>query len=355
MSNSISHGYINTPDGHQLYYAQFGNIRAATAVVLHGGPGSSSNLAMLDWFDLQRWHVVLIDQRGGGQSLPTGSLEHNTTAHLVADIERVRQHLSISDWTVVGGSWGAYLALAYAVSHARHVRHLVLRGAFVPSRLQLDWFFQDLGALVPQAWHTLTETMTENEKQTVLKTLTSRLLGTDPKAISDAALRWSQYETGIMNSMMQCRAARGTQGDESARQNHANGHDATPGADSSATAQMDSTQDSKKGSRDQSEARSRLIHKYRIQAHYLQHGGFVHLPTLLEQLRTLAVDTTLLHGTHDWICPPANAFLLQQHLRNADMQWIQGGTHTPSDPLVLAALTNTMGRLAGAVGKGPYS
>lgn len=342
MSNPLSHGYIKTPDGHQLYYAQFGNARAPAAVVLHGGPGSSSNLAMLDWFDLQRWRVVLFDQRGSGKSMPTGSLEHNTTGHLVADIERLRRHLDISDWTVVGGSWGAYLALAYVVSHAQHVRHLVLRGAFIPSRLQLDWFFQDLRALVPQAWHALTETMTEQEKQAVLQTLASRLLGADPATISDTARRWSHYESGIMTSMMQGRAARGKPGDQSADQRQATGQTAASGADAAGNTQVDSSQSSP----GENAAAARLDHKYRIQAHYLQHAGFVDLPSLLEQLRTLAVGTTLLHGTHDWICPAANAHLLQQYLRNAQLHWIEGGTHTPSDPLVLAALTDTMARLA---------
>lgn len=344
MSMPLSQDYLQTADGHQLYYAEFGNIRAPAVVVLHGGPGSSSNPAMLDWFDLRRWRVVLFDQRGSGKSLPTGSLEHNTTAHLVQDIEQLREHLAIATWTVVGGSWGAYLALAYAARHADRIDHLVLRGTFLPSRLQLDWFFRHLQALVPQAWDSLTETMSENEKQSVLQTLAARLLGSDRKQMSDAAERWSSYENSIMAGMMQGKPTQQASNGQPAEKKQA-------GAQEAAARQAAGAQPGDEaGEREQAQTRAaaRTIHKYRIQAHYLHHTGFIDLPALLAQLRQVPVKTTLLHGTHDWICPAANVHLLQRFLPEAELRWVPGGTHTPSDPLILAALTETMARLSGA-------
>lgn len=344
MSMPLSQDFLPTADGHQLYYAEFGNIRAPAVVVLHGGPGSSSNLAMLDWFDLRRWRVVLFDQRGSGKSLPTGSLEHNTTAHLVHDIEQLRQHLAISAWTVVGGSWGAYLALAYAAGHAQHIRHLVLRGTFLPSRLQLDWFFQQLQALMPQAWDSLTETMSDSEKESVLQTLASRLLGNDREQMSDAAERWSNYENKIMASMMQGKSQQQASNGQPVENKQAEVQDAAAHLAAGTQPQ------GKEGEREQGQARAaaRNIHKYRIQAHYLHHTGFIDLPALLAQLRQAPVKTTLLHGTHDWICPAANVYLLQRFLPHADLRWVPGGTHTTSDPLILAALTETMTRLSAA-------
>lgn len=344
MSMPLSQGYLQTPDGHQLYYAEFGNVRAPAAVVLHGGPGSSSNLAMLEWFDLNRWRVVLFDQRGSGKSLPTGSLEHNTTAHLVDDIERLRQHLAISAWTVVGGSWGAYLALAYAARHAKHIRHLVLRGTFLPSRLQLDWFFQQLQALVPQAWDSLTETMSNSEKESVLQTLADRLLGSDREKILDAAERWSSYESKIMVSMMQGKVTQQAPKGQQAAKKQVQDQSATDQTAVGTQSQADSGQDEP----DRAKAAQRIIHKYRIQAHYLRHMGFIDLPALLAQLREVPMKATLLHGTHDWICPAANVHLLQRFLPGADLHWVPGGTHTPSDPLILAALTQTMAQLSDA-------
>lgn len=335
MNMPLSQDYLQTPDGHQLYYAEFGNVRAPAVVVLHGGPGSSSNLAMLDWFDLNRWRVVLFDQRGSGKSLPTGSLEHNTTAHLVDDMERIRQHLAISAWTVVGGSWGAYLALAYAVRYAQRIRHLVLRGTFLPSRLQLEWFFQQLQALVPQAWDNLTETMSDDEKESVLQTLAGRLLGSDREQMSDAAERWSKYESNIMARMMQGKIAQQTSGGQ-------------PSGEKNAGAQGAPTRAAGEGEQGQAGAAARNIHKYRIQAHYLRHRGFIDLPSLLKQLREASVKATLLHGTHDWICPAANVHLLQRFLPGADLRWVPGGTHTPSDPLIHAALIETMTQLSAA-------
>jgi len=345
MSTPISNGYLQTPDGHQLYYAEFGDLRAPAVVVLHGGPGSSSNLAMLEWFDLRRWRVILYDQRGSGKSLPTGSLEHNTTTHLVDDIELLRQHLAISTWTVVGGSWGAYLAIVYATRYAARIRHLVLRGTFLPTRLQLDWFFQQLQALVPQAWDSLTETMNDSEKAAVLHTLADRLLGDDQEQIADAARRWSHYENVIMTTMMQGRITQQTRNEQTAGSQ--SGHpDTQAQAATGVPAHNDNRNDEPESGR--ARAAERTIHKYRIQAHYLRNAGFIDLLELLEQLREVQVNIILLHGTHDWICPAANVYLLQRILPRVDLRWIQGGTHTPADPLIRAALSDTMARLSAA-------
>lgn len=349
MSIPISNGYLQTPDGHQLYYAEFGNFRAPAVVVLHGGPGSSSNAGMLDWFDLRHWRVVLFDQRGSGKSLPTGSLEHNTTGHLVADMEQLRLHLAIPAWTVVGGSWGACLALAYATRHAASIDHLVLRGTFLPSRLQLDWFFQQLQALVPQAWNSLTQTMNDLEKAAVLPTLADRLLGDDQEKISDAAQRWSHYENAIMTAMMAGRNAQQTRSEQTADTQSGRNPDAQAQTQDATGAPSQNDNRNRESESSRAQAAERTAHKYRIQAHYLRHTGFIDLPALLEQLREVQVHTTLLHGTHDWICPAANVHLLQRFLPRAELHWIPGGTHTPADPLIRAALTDTMARLSDPV------
>lgn len=316
MNSPLSHGFLKTPDDHDLYYAQYGNMQAPAVVVLHGGPGSSCYPGMLDWFDLTRWRVVLFDQRGCGKSRPTGSLQHNTTAHLVEDIERLRQHLAISEWVVLGGSWGAFLALAYAAQHAHVIRHLLLRGVFLPSRLQLQWFFQDLRALVPHAWQRLTDTMKPAEKEAVFGTLADRLLGSDQDGQRDAAQRWGQYEDSIMTAMTQRndQADRRAPKDSEKQQSH----------------------------EEQTQAMMRRIHKFRIQAHYLQHRAFVELPSFLSRLEQLDTPVTLVHGTHDWICPAANVHLLVPYLRQVDMRWVPGGTHTPADPLLLAGLRQAL-------------
>lgn len=294
----LTQGYLETADGHRVKYAQFGAPDGAAAVVLHGGPGSSSQLNMLDWFDLSRQRVLLLDQRGCGKSLPTGSLEHNTTPHLIEDIERLRVHLGIKSWVVVGGSWGAFLALAYAAAKPAAVRKLVLRGVFLPTEQQLDWFFQRLRLLMPLAWRELTFDMTARQADSVLHTLGLALLEGNEHRQAWAAGRWATYENRIMAAMA--------------------GQPLTDATVSADTAR---------------------IHKYRIQAHYLLNHCFSDVPTVLRALRKTGIGVVCVHGAHDWICPPANVALLSEALTDVDVRWVPRGTHTTADPSIRDALT----------------
>lgn len=299
MTALLSEGMLDTGDGHVLRYAEYGTPTAPAAVVLHGGPGSGCNTGMLEWFDLGRQRVVLFDQRGSGASTPRGELENNTTAHLVSDIERLRRHLHIDRWMVVGGSWGATLGLAYLGSHSQSVQALVLRGLFLPTRPQLHWFFQSLQALVPQAWSTMTSGMSPMQRGSVLTTLSNQLLHGNNEARQDAAWRWAQFEEGVMAAM------RGVE----------------PAA---------------------SEINDRMIAKYRLQAHYLTNGCFVSERSLFRAARRGNAPILCLHGTHDWICPPENALRLQRMAPDIALRWIAKGTHAAADPLIADALRSAI-------------
>ena len=132
---------LQVSGGHDLYVEQCGAPDGDPVVVLHGGPGGGCSPGMRRFFDPKRYRVVLFDQRGCGRSHPHASLEQNTTWDLVADIERIRQKLGIERWTVFGGSWGATLALLYAQTHPESVNALVLRGVFLLTRRELNWFY----------------------------------------------------------------------------------------------------------------------------------------------------------------------------------------------------------------------
>ena len=153
-------GYLQVADGHELYFEESGNPKGKPAVFLHGGPGGGTDAKMRRFFDPKRYRIVLFDQRGCGKSRPNASLTNNTTWDLVADIERLREHLGINDWLVFGGSWGSTLALAYAETHPGRVTELVLRGIFLLRRWELEWFYQDArGAamLYPDLWEQFVE------------------------------------------------------------------------------------------------------------------------------------------------------------------------------------------------------
>lgn len=290
---------LPTGDGHTLFVAQYGQPDAPAAVVLHGGPGSGTQASVLHWFDLTRQRVVLFDQRGAGQSQPHGEINHNDSARLVGDIDLIRTHLGIEQWMVVGGSWGATLALLYAARHASHISSLVLRGSFLASPRELHWFFQSLRAMVPQAWSQLTRGWQEAQQQQVLMTLSDALLHGSAHAASEAAARWSAYEDAVMQTM--------------------SGKPDLPSP--------------------LPEATPRMIGKYRIQAHYLRHGCFTSESELLAVARRLSpIPTVIVHGSHDLVCPPENAVRLAAAMPQARLQWVPRGGHTPADPLIAAAL-----------------
>ncbi|QAU35027.1 alpha/beta fold hydrolase [Janthinobacterium sp. 17J80-10] len=306
--------HIAVGGGHRLYCAQYGEPGAPAAVVLHGGPGSGCKPAMLDWFDLSRQRVVLLDQRGAGKSVPLGETAHNHTAHLVEDIEQVRVHLRIPRWLVVGGSWGATLGLSYAGRYPAAVHGLVLRGAFLASAREVHRFFQSLQAEVPDAWARLTAGWSVAQQRNVLQSLTGLLQNGTCEQRNDAARRWHDYEEAIMRRMMASAAQTGQL---------ANSRTVPGGL----------------GSTPPESVLAQTITKYRLQAHYLSQACFTSERALFRcARRTAHIPTILIHGTHDLVCPPENAQRLKRFMPHADLRWVQDGTHTPADPKVLAAL-----------------
>ncbi len=168
-------------DGHTLYVEQVGNPQGKPVVFLHGGPGGGLSPNHRRFFDPRRYRVVLFDQRGSGKSTLLAGLEHNTTTHLVADIERIREHLGIDRWQVFGGSWGSTLALAYAEKHPERVTELVLRGIFMLRKWEIDWFYQEgASRLFPDAWQKYLEPIPESERGDLVLAYNRRLTSEDP-------------------------------------------------------------------------------------------------------------------------------------------------------------------------------
>ncbi|MDP1629962.1 MAG: prolyl aminopeptidase [Caulobacter sp.] len=188
-------GWLPTGGPHELYYEQCGNPAGKAALVLHGGPGGAINPTMRRFFDHDLWRVALFDQRGCGKSRPNASLEDNTTWSLIADIERLREHLGIEKWTVFGGSWGSTLALAYAVTHPERVDGLILRGIFMLTQRELKWFYQDGASfLFPDAWERFKAPIPKGERGDMIAAYHKRLTHSDRKVQAEAAAAWSQWE-----------------------------------------------------------------------------------------------------------------------------------------------------------------
>ncbi len=188
-------GWLSVQGPHEIYFEQCGTRSGKPAVVLHGGPGGAINPTMRRFFDPDRWRVTLFDQRGCGKSRPNASLEDNTTWTLVEDIERLRRHLGIESWTVFGGSWGSTLALAYAIRYPDRVDALVLRGIFLITRREVQWFYQDgASMLFPDSWAKFLAVIPPEERHDMVGAYHRQLTHPDRRVQAEAAAAWSQWE-----------------------------------------------------------------------------------------------------------------------------------------------------------------
>ena len=304
---SVVTGLLAVGDGHQIYYEQCGDAGGLPVVFLHGGPGGGCSARHRELFDLTRYRVTLFDQRGCGRSLPRGAVQANTSDALIADIERLRQHLGIERWLVFGGSWGAGLALAYASAHRTACLGLVLRGVFLGRASDLDWFFQQARQFLPDAWAALAAQAPEAAREDLLRWLTGGLHGSDAGAALSRAIAWEAWESSV-----------------SQRQSAAPRVDGLSAADAAA-----------------------LLDKYRVQSHYLTHGCFWGDSALLARAQTLAsVPTAILHGRLDWVCRPQAAWDLHQCLPGSKLQWLDGCGHSPFETAMSQALVQALAHFA---------
>lgn len=196
----LASGRLDVGDGHALHWEEHGNPGGVPAVALHGGPGSGIGQGWLRWFDLSRYRVLLLDQRGCGRSTPhagrtTDALRANTTQHLVADLERLRELRDVDRWVVLGASWGSTLALAYAQAHPEHVRALALFSVVTTTRREVEWVTRDMRRLFPREWEAFVAALPEPERHGDLAAAFHRLLVDPDPAVHHAAARaWCAWE-----------------------------------------------------------------------------------------------------------------------------------------------------------------
>ncbi|WP_114970891.1 alpha/beta fold hydrolase [Rhodoferax ferrireducens] len=285
--------------GHVLHVQEHGCADGVAVVVLHGGPGSGCAPLLRRYFDPGRYRVVCIDQRGAGLSRPRGSVAHNTTAHLLRDLRLVRAHLVISRWLVVGGSWGATLALAHAAAEPEAVTALLLRAVFLAREQDIDWFFQGARALEPQAWSRFAAVAPARQQEAMLPFLAQALAQGERAQAGAAALAWWRWEQAL--------AGAGVPDD--------------PG-----DALLDG-----------------LIDRYRVQSHYLLHRCWLDAPPLLDRCAEVqSVPTLLLHGLADRVCRPESAQAVQCRLPHSRLRWVEGAGHDPSHPAMVAAMVGAL-------------
>jgi proline iminopeptidase len=302
-------GYLDTGDGHSIYWERSGTRGAKPAVFLHGGPGGGFSPSHRRLFDPKLYDVMLFDQRGCGRSTPNASLDNNTTWHLVADIEKLREMMGVDTWLVFGGSWGSTLALAYAETHPERVSELVVRGIYTLTKAELDWYYQfGVSEMFPDKWEKFLAPIPEAEREDMMGAYRKRLTGTDRDKQVEAALAWSTWEGQTITLL--------------------------PEPETS----------DKFGEVDFAIAFAR------IENHYFVHAGWMDEGQLLRDAHKLAdIPGTIVHGRYDMPCPAKYAWMLHKAWAKADFRLIEGAGHAYSEPGILDALIEATDRYAGKV------
>ncbi len=291
---------------HTLRIEECGNRSGLPVVFLHGGPGAGCEPMHRRFFDPARYRIVLFDQRGAGQSVPHAELAHNTTWHLVSDIEAIREHLGIDRWVVFGGSWGSTLGLAYAETHPQRVLGLILRGIFLCRRQDIHWFYQD-GAhrIFPDLWQRFIEPIPESERGDLVRACYRRLTGTDEVERLRVARSWSVWEGGTLT----------LEPSDEVVERFADAHMALSLA--------------------------------RIECHYFNHDSFLEPDQLLRDAhRLVGIPGVIVHGRYDMICPMDGAWALHQAWPDAQLHIIPAAGHAASEPGIVDALVRATREMA---------
>ena len=296
---------MDVGQGHRMYVEQCGNPNGIPVVVLHGGPGGGCSPAMRRYFDPAVYRVILFDQRGCGRSRPHAEVANNTTWHLVADIEAIREALEIDAWIVFGGSWGATLSLIYAQAHPDRTTHLVLRGVFLMTQAELDWFYGGgAGKFWPEVWARFVALVPEDERGDLIAAYHKRLFSGDIPLETRFARAWSAWENALASIQ-------------------SNGHGGeAPG--------------------DYARAFARLENHYFINAGFLESDGQI----LANMNRISHIPGVIVQGRYDMICPPESAYSIAQVWPNCDLKMVRNAGHALSEPGISAELVRMMDRIA---------
>lgn len=297
--------------GHEIYVESVGQTGGIPAVYLHGGPGSGCQPDHRRLFDPERFHAVLFDQRGAGRSRPRGGREHNTLAHLIADMEAIREKFGFARWMVVGGSWGATLALAYAEAHPHRVSGIVLRATFLGTIAEIeDGFLRSLPRLHPGLSEDFLSLLTPEERARPIQSYFRRILDPDPAVHAPAARAWGETER-ILSELTPSRTR------------------LDPGSLQSSRA---------------------LPATPFMEAHYFSSNSFMKPDQLMAEADRLAgIPGIIVQGRYDLLCPPKISHALAAVWREAEIRVVEGAGHSLYDPGVRNAVMRAIADMGSTI------
>ena len=288
---------VDVGEGHSIYLEQCGNPKGIPILVLHGGPGGGSSPHMRRYFDPIHYHIILFDQRGCGKSTPFAEVSNNTTWDLISDIEKIRNLLNIEKWALFGGSWGSTLSLLYGEEYPERVLHMILRGVFLMTSKELDWFYGGgAGKFFPEHWEKFKNIMPSSEQQNLISAYKKRLFSGNLSMEKKFSAIWAGWETAL--------------------------------------AIFGSEEIFYENPSDYTRAFSR------IECHYFFYKGFLNSDNhILENIGKIShLSADIIQGRYDLICPPEAAYNLAKSWERAKLRLINFAGHAISEPEISNAL-----------------
>jgi len=279
-------GFLNVDKNHQIYYEESGNQAGKPFLNLHGGPGGGLPDKYTKFYNPEKIRIIGLDQRGSGKSLPSASLENNTTWNLINDIEKLREHLKIDKWYIVGGSWGSTLSLLYAITHPNRILGMVIHGVYLGTNNENDWLYKNGAShIYPEVWEEFKNFIPENEQDDLITAYYKRLTSSNKDEMINTCKIWYKWESN-MGSLKS------------------------------------------KKSIDYSKIQ-KIINISRIECHYFINKCF--LPSenyILDNIHKISnIPLIILQGRFDIVCPMKSAYLLHKKLPNSIFRIINYGSH----------------------------
>ncbi|MDI9408266.1 MAG: prolyl aminopeptidase [Candidatus Pacebacteria bacterium] len=302
-----AHGFLPVDDLHSIYWEECGNPRGQPVLFLHGGPGAGCSPSHRRFFDPSFYRIILFDQRGCGRSKPFAEIRQNFTLDLIEDIEKLRLLLQVESWLIFGGSWGSTLALAYGQAYPERCIGFVLRGIFLGTAREVNWFVNGIANFYPEAWHQLIQHIPPDEQSDLLAAFGRRLFNPDPSIHLPAARAWSQFESG-----------------------------------SSYLLPLPSNE---QNSHSRGEEDGFALGLARLELHYFLHDPFLKSEPLLKGVeRIVHLPAVIVQGRYDMVCPPLSAYYLALAWPLAEYNIIADAGHSAMEPGIRSALVRATNR-----------
>ena len=295
--SSYENNFMEVSNGHSIYFEQYGNPKGIPILFLHGGPGAGFSNAHKSFFDPNLFRVVFFDQRGSGKSIPYAETKDNNTQFLISDIENLRKLLKIDKWYLFGGSWGSTLALLYGIDFPNRCLGFILRGIFLGTKTEIDWFLYDVKKFFPEAYDKFVSYVPQNYRNNILKWFHNQLHSNNRSKKLKAASVWAEYENSCSSLNYMPRPISGEQ----------------------------------------------ALAISKIETHYFMNNCFIDDNYIIKNIDKICdIKSIIVQGRHDVICPPFTALKLADCWYNSKIEIVEDAGHSGFETNIIKKLINAL-------------